>query len=81
MKNIKQTRATLVRVRAAHRTARTAMENAEEAEFDATKLQADIVAKKRVVDKTRTCLSELQASLSALPLFAEYFLIWRLQQS
>jgi hypothetical protein len=40
--DIKQTRATLVRVRA-HRTARTAMENAEEAGFDATKLQADIL--------------------------------------
>ncbi len=66
MKNIKQTRATLVRVRAAHRTARTAMENAEEAEFDATKLQADIVAKKRrvVVDKTPTDLFKRVAGVS-----------------
>lgn len=35
-KDIKQTRATLVRVHAAHRTARTEMENAEEAGFDTT---------------------------------------------
>ncbi len=70
---IRQAQLGLVQARAAHRTARTEMENAEEAGFDVSELEQQVAVKKQAIDSAQAHLRTQQEALGGVALLAEYF--------